>query len=188
MHHDPLPADLLDVAQTLERQRPRLDGLELDELKRRSMRASRTTAPSTHKGPFMRTRLAIMTLLASGLILSGGGTALGVVALQAKDDAGVAQYGSPDTAPGQVLGETASGDDTPDAPDVAGTAGSGGGGGGDVLGTTARGGTDIQATRQIATAPGGSLPFTGYAAIPVLLLGLAMVGAGLVLRRRPQQS
>ena len=184
MHHDPLPDDLLDVAQTLERQRPRLDGIELDELKRRTMRASRTTAPSTHKGPFMRTRLAIMTLLASGLILSGGGTAIGITALSATDDASLAQYGKPSSGPGQVLGETESGgsDEADDsAPGVAG----GGDGAGGVLGTTAQGGEDVQAARQVGTAPAsGSLPFTGFAAIPVLLMGLALLTAGLVLRRR----
>jgi hypothetical protein len=29
-----------------------------------------------------------------------------------------------------------------------------------------------------------ALPFTGFAAIPILLIGVAMLGAGLVVRRR----
>jgi cobalamin biosynthesis Mg chelatase CobN len=36
----------------------------------------------------------------------------------------------------------------------------------------------------VAGSKAASLPFTGYLAIPVLLIGVAMLGTGLVLRRR----
>ena len=45
-----------------------------------------------------------------------------------------------------------------------------------------------QPTRQVALESNGSLPFTGYAAIPVLLLGLALIGTGVVMRRRTAQD
>ena len=40
------------------------------------------------------------------------------------------------------------------------------------------------ARQQAAAAEGSELPFTGFAAIPVLLGGLALLSGGLVLRRR----
>lgn len=43
---------------------------------------------------------------------------------------------------------------------------------------------DVQAVQQEASGSNGGLPFTGYLAIPVLLCGVALLGAGLVLRRR----
>lgn len=43
----------------------------------------------------------------------------------------------------------------------------------------------VQAPRQVVAAQTGQqLPFTGFAAIPVLLGGLALLGTGVVLRRR----
>jgi hypothetical protein len=41
-----------------------------------------------------------------------------------------------------------------------------------------------QPTRQVAAATGSQLPFTGFAAIPVMLGGIALLTGGLVLRRR----
>ena len=47
------------------------------------------------------------------------------------------------------------------------------------------GGGDTQPTRQVeAGATTSQLPFTGFAAIPVLIGGIALLSAGLVLRRR----
>ena len=46
-------------------------------------------------------------------------------------------------------------------------------------------GLNTQPARQVeAGANNSSLPFTGFAAIPVLLGGIALLSAGLVLRRR----
>ncbi len=49
--------------------------------------------------------------------------------------------------------------------------------------------TETQPTRQAAAAAQTSqLPFTGFAAIPVLLGGLALLSGGLVLRRRTRSE
>lgn len=40
-----------------------------------------------------------------------------------------------------------------------------------------------QAPRQVQAANDDQLPFTGYAAIPMLLIGIALLGGGMVLRR-----
>jgi hypothetical protein len=41
---------------------------------------------------------------------------------------------------------------------------------------------DAQVAQQVES--GDSLPFTGFAAIPVVLAGVALIGGGLMLRRQ----
>ena len=41
---------------------------------------------------------------------------------------------------------------------------------------------DVQPARQLQDT-GSSLPFTGFAALPILLVGIALLSGGLVLRR-----
>lgn len=95
----------------------------------------------------MRTRAAITVLLATGLLMSGGGVALGVGDL---DNAGVAQYGKPTTPVTLVVPERE------------------------------------QAVAQVSPTSSGQLPFTGLAAIPLVLIGLGLVVVGLVLKRDRQ--
>lgn len=137
----------------------------------------------------MRSRLAIAVLIATGALFSTSGAALGVSALSTDLTAGAAQYGAPAAtqgapAGGQVLGVT---DESAPA----------GGGEGAVAGETAGGGEGAvageraesapaaaQAARQTQVLQGDRLPFTGYAAIPLLLMGIALLASGFVLRRR----
>jgi hypothetical protein len=52
-------------------------------------------------------------------------------------------------------------------------------------GTQPDNGGGVQPSRQVeAGANNNELPFTGFAAIPVLIGGIALLSAGLVLRRR----
>ncbi len=217
-----IPDDLLGVAETLESNRPQLSGLEADRIKRRAMAQGTTTATRTStKGLFMRSRLAITSMLALGLLMTGSGAALGVSALTTTGQAAQAQYGKPavnnppannpaanNPPQAQVLGEQGSGGGGQGSGgEVLGEQGSGGGGqgsGGDVLGeqgegdvvgTAAAGNAPPQAvarqaaaqeSRQLATGDGDDneeLPFTGFAAIPVLLIGTVLLAAGLLLRR-----
>ncbi len=41
-----------------------------------------------------------------------------------------------------------------------------------------------QPTRQVEASGGDELPFTGFAAVPILIGGIALMGGGIVLRRR----
>ena len=107
--------------------------------------------------------MAILLALVLGLTFSGAGAGLAVTGFaDSGGQASVAQYGNDDSG-GDVLGEgddvVGEGDDTP--------------------------ASDVQPAAQVESAgTGGELPFTGFAAIPVLVLGLALLGAGVVLRRQ----
>ena len=122
----------------------------------------------------MRSRLAIIAMLVFGGLLSTGGGALAVSGFASQqDNAAQGQYGG-------VQGEEDQGDQ--------GTLGEedSGGGGSAPAGSEDNG---TQPARQVeagAQATGGEeqLPFTGFAAIPILLGGVALLTAGLVLRGR----
>lgn len=103
----------------------------------------------------MKSRLAILAMLVLGMVFSTTGAGLAIQGFTSSD-ASVSQYG-PDKPPGDVLGEE----------DEGGVAG------------------DVQEPRQVETGSDtGELPFTGFLALPVLLGGVALLSAGLVLRRR----
>ena len=129
----------------------------------------------------MRSRLAIIAMLVFGMVLSTGGGALAVSGFTSQsDNAAKQQYGKPGGTDNGgkggngVLGEEESG----------GPAG-GTENGGAPAGTEDQG---TQPARQVeagAQGTGGDqLPFTGFAAIPILLGGIALLTSGLVLRHR----
>jgi len=144
-----------DIIRLLREERPRASELELDDIKRRvRQRAAR-------KGQPMRSRLAILAMLVVGMLMSGTGAGLAVQGFdQSGDDASEVQY--PPKGAGDVLGEEDSGGGLPEQ------------------GVAAE--QEAQVAQQVEA--GDSLPFTGFAAIPVLVIGVALVGAGLVLRRQ----
>ena len=122
----------------------------------------------------MRSRLAIIAMLVFGMLLSTGGGALAVSGFASQqDNAAQGQYGG-------VQGE-----EDEDRGDQ-GTLGEEESGGGAPAGSEDNG---TQPARQVeagAQATGGEeqLPFTGFAAIPILVGGVARLAGGLVLRHR----
>ena len=117
----------------------------------------------------MKSRLVILTMLVLGMLLSTTGAGLAVSGLSG-DNASIAQYSKP-TGGGGVLGDQDTGSGTQPENN----------GGGTAPATS----TNTQPARQVeAGANNSQLPFTGFAAIPVLLGGIALLSAGLVLRRR----
>ena len=118
----------------------------------------------------MRSRLAILSMLVLGMVLSTGGAGLAVSGFASQhQNAAASQYGTPTPEGGTNPGN-----------DVLGEEGSGGP-------TENNGGSPTaQPERQVESGAqgNGQLPFTGFAAIPVLLGGVALLGTGLVLRRR----
>ena len=136
----------------------------------------------------MRSRLAILGMLVFGMVLSTGGAGLAVSGFSSPSgNAALQQYGKGNNGAnpqaddqGDTLGEEDSGGPGPGQDDA--------GGSGDEGGTA--GADDSQPARQVeagAQASGGDdeeLPFTGFAAIPILLGGVALLSTGLVMRRR----
>ena len=181
-HHDDQfrDAELGPVIDRLEAERPTATPLELDAIKQRV----RGRVGRSRRTESMRSRIAILATLALGMVLSTGGAGLAVSGFASQsDNAAQTQYGTSTPTPGpddegdnDVLGEEESGGPAGGE----GPAENGGGPGGDE--------EESQPARQVeagAQASGGEeLPFTGFAAIPVLLGGVALLTTGLVLRRR----
>jgi hypothetical protein len=131
----------------------------------------------------MKSRLVILTTLVLGMLLSTAGAGLAVSGLSGVNgNAAQTQYPSP--GGGNVLGDQDSGAGNDVLPQE-----NGGGGGG--TNPSSGGGSGIQPSRQVEagadTGGSGSLPFTGFAAIPILFGGLVLLGSGLVLRSRAGQ-
>jgi hypothetical protein len=171
--HDDLQPDLQPVIDQLRAHRPEATALELDAMKQRvRARVGRPARRRTRGNQLMKSRLVILTMLVLGILLSTTGAGLAVSGFS-DNNASVAQYAKPPGG-GGVLGDQDSGNGVQgnEAPNSGGNAPNNGGGG-------------VQPARQVeAGANNSSLPFTGFAAIPVLLGGVALLSAGLVLRRR----
>jgi hypothetical protein len=174
-HDDHLrDAEFGPVIDRLRAERPAASALELDTIKQRvRSRVARDTRGSG-RTESMRSRLAILGMLVLGMVLSTGGAGLAVSGFaNPKGNAAQTQYGGP-----------AGGGSQPEE-EVLGEEGTGGGGGGSQP-------EEVQPERQaelgVQNTGGEQLPFTGFAAIPVLLGGVALLGGGLVLRRRANAS
>ncbi len=154
-----IPAELADVAQRLHDERPQMTALELDQIKLRARSSDRRKAH--RREPFMRSRLAITSMLVVGVLMSGAGAGLAVSGVSGAGSAGSAQYPTETTDTQTVLPTTETNPPT-DTTDT----------------------NPSQETRQVSSNDSSQLPFTGYAAIPVLLIGLSLLGVGVVMRRR----
>ena len=154
--HDLTP-DLEVVASRLRDARPEVDGLALDRIKRRAIsQASAASGPwALKKGLFMKPRLAVAFILAMGLLTSGTGATLAVIS----ESGSAAQVQYPDLKPKESVDP--------------GVLGSDPGGGGSA----------VREEQQVATG-GSELPFTGFLAIPLLVVGVVFLVGGGVLRSR----
>ena len=123
----------------------------------------------------MRSRLAVIAMLVLGMTVSTGGGALAVSGFTSQNNsAASAQYGEgEDNGDQGVLGEDESGGGGP-------TENNGG------PSSPAQPNRQVEAGAQ--TTGGGQLPFTGFAAIPILLGGVALLTTGLVLRKRTAED
>jgi hypothetical protein len=113
-------------------------------------------------------------MLVLGFAFSGAGAGLAVSGISGSDSAGVAQYGTTQTTPT----ETNSLPQQQLAP-----------GGGEGQPTEEPGGQGSapeevsEPAEQVSVDDGDSLPFTGLAAIPLILMGGVLLTSGFVLRR-----
>jgi hypothetical protein len=175
-HRDDLHADELDsVVEQLRAHRPEATALELDAVKRRVRErvATRPAGRRARSASLMKSRLAILSMLVTGMLLSTAGAGIAVTGVVQHDGAATAEYVPGNN--GEVLGEN----DTNSPSGVAGEES----GHSPTAGESA--GSGVQPARQVEAGAGSStLPFTGFLAIPVLLGGVALLSAGLILRRR----
>ena len=114
----------------------------------------------------MRARLAISALLACGALLVAGVPAM-AQGLDSSGNAGQQQYGNKSTQ--GVIGEIETQTPTQTTPTQ-----------------TATTPPPVQTTAPTETS--GQLPFTGFAAVTVLLLGAALLAGGLTLRRTTRRQ
>jgi hypothetical protein len=171
-HNHDSQDELQPVVDVLRANRPELSALELDAVKQRvHARVARQPGRRARSADLMKSRIAILATLVVGMLFSTAGASLAISGFASNSDkASVAQYGG-------VQGEEE------------------GGGGGGVLGEDEGGGPQesnggggeegVQPARQVEAGAQGEeqLPFTGFAAIPILLGGVALLTTGLVLRR-----
>jgi hypothetical protein len=159
-HHD-LPGDLEALGRRLRESRPEATELELDRIKRRAM--SRASAGSGRfalkKGLFMKPRIAIALVLAMGLLTSGTGATLAVIS----ESGSAAQVQYPDIDPKK--------DEEPDT-----------------LGNDPGDPLAVQEEKQVASSGGSELPFTGFLAIPLLVVGVLFLVGGGVMRSRTRRG
>ena len=123
----------------------------------------------------MKSRLTIVAMVAFGMLFSTAGAGLAVSGISSNNNASVAQYGTPTptpdstTVPASEEGGVLPAEESNNAPEG---------------GVSPAEEESTQPTRQVEATTGSQLPFTGFAAIPVMLGGIALLTGGLVLRRR----
>lgn len=155
------------LEQRLRSERPELSAIELDAVKGNVRRRVSAHAHFSPGRSFMKSRLALTFILVLGLMMTGTGATIAVTGASDDGNAGVAQY---EEGTQQGGGNNLAGQEQ------------GGGGGGNPDEST-------QPAQQVAAQGGsGSLPFTGFVAIPLLVGGVALAGTGAVLRRRTREE
>lgn len=152
------------LEQRLRSERPELSAIRMDAVKGNVRRRvdSRKSALALPGRSFMKSRLALTAILVLGLMMTGTGATIAITGASDDGNAGVAQYGTGNNGNegGNLAGEEQ------------------GGGGGE----------NTQPAEQVAAqGSSGSLPFTGFVAIPLLVGGVALAGTGAVMRRRTRE-
>ncbi len=132
----------------------------------------------------MRSKLAVISILAIGVLMSGTGATLAFQGSSGQGNAAGEEYVPPSTvAPGdeEALGEEQS-DSGPNGVQTLDDE--------SAEGTTDSEEANTQTARQeTATADDGDeLPFTGLAAMPIIAIGLALLATGMVLQRRNSRA
>lgn len=121
----------------------------------------------------MKPRIAVVFMLALGLLMSGSGATLAVIS----DSGSASEVQYPDLT--EPKADDAVGD-------VLGQEQSGGGNEGDEVTNVP---LELQEERQVASSGGGQdLPFTGFLAIPLLIVGVMLLVAGGVMRTRTRST
>lgn len=178
-----IPAELQDIEDTLRANRHEASPLELDRIKLQAIRQAERTRPSLiarQKGTFMKSRLALTLLLVAGFMFSTTGATLAISGSSGSGSAATSQYVAPqnENHPQEhgVKGEnTKGGEEKPhntlESEPVA---------------------VETEpapaAEQQAVVSNGSSLPFTGFVAIPLLIIGVGMILVGAVIKLKSRKD
>ncbi len=203
-----IPAEFHDIEETLRANRPETSPLELDRIKLQAIRQAAQGRPSfvaRQKGAFMKSRLAMMLVIAAGFMLSttGAGLAIsgssssGSAAESQYTPAGVEEHGGHHSENHGVKGAATKGGNKCSEN---GSGGNGGGGNSGANGSNCNEPVEtetapaevevapVAAEQQAVVSSGSSLPFTGFVAIPLLIIGVLMVVGGAMLRLKSRKQ
>jgi hypothetical protein len=114
----------------------------------------RAISQAPRKGLFMKPRIAVALVLAIGLLTGGTGATLAVIS----ESGSAAEVQYPELKPKESVNPGK-------------------------LGSNPGGAAQVQEEQQVATG-GSELPFTGFLAIPLLVVGVAFLVTGGVIRSR----
>jgi hypothetical protein len=195
------PAEFHDIEETLRANRPETSPLELDRIKLQAIRQADQGRPSfvaRQKGAFMKSRLAMMLVIAAGFMLSTTGAGLAISASSSSGSAAESQYtpagehsGHHSENQGVKGANTKGGNECTDNGSNGGNAGGGGNSGAN--GSNCNEPAEVEvapapAEQQAVVSSGSSLPFTGFVAIPLLIIGVLMVVGGAMLRFKSRKQ
>jgi hypothetical protein len=193
------PAELKAIEDALRAERHQATPLELDAIKLQAIRQAERprTSLKAKKGTFMKSRLALTCLLVAGFMLSTTGATLAISGSSGSGSAASSQYQPVKPEEGKNHPEH----ETKGVEESGGkcTEGGNNGGGNSAGGENGTGGngcnepaTTLEPAPEVEVAPataeqaavvssGSSLPFTGFVAIPLLIIGLGLIVGGAVL-------
>jgi hypothetical protein len=221
-NRDRIPAELQDIEETLRANRHEASPLELDRIKLQAIRQAAQQRPSflaRQKGAFMKSRLAMMLVIAAGFMLSTTGAGLAISGSSSSGSAagsqytpaGVEEHGNHPKETQGVKGAHAEGGNKCDESGSGSNGAGGNGAGGNSSangngngnckhsGSSTEPATSESAPAEVEVAPvaaeqqavvsnGSSLPFTGFVAIPLLIIGVLMVVGGAMLRLKSRKE
>jgi hypothetical protein len=186
--NEDLQPDLQPVIDRLRANRPTATALELDAIVQRvQARVANPARRRTRRTSLMKSRLVILSMLVLGMLLSTAGAGLAVTGFSESGNAAEVQYPDTVTPPPPETVKPPAAVKPPDSVAVLGDEDQSQGGQ-DVLPEEDKSGNAptarVQPLRQVESGSATTLPFTGFAAIPILIGGIALLTIGLVLRRR----
>jgi hypothetical protein len=195
-----IPAELQDIEETLRANRHEASPLELDRIKLQAIRQAERTRPSLiahQKGTFMKSRLALTLLLVAGFMFSTTGATLAISGSSGSGSAATSQYVAPhnEGKPHEhgVKGENTKGGECVNGAN-SGAGGNGGNGNGNDCNTLEAEPVAVEtepapaAEQQAVVSSGSSLPFTGFVAIPLLIIGVGMILVGAVIKLKSRKD
>jgi hypothetical protein len=185
------PAELQEIEDALRADRHQASPLELDAIKLQAIRQAERprTSLNTKKGTFMKSRLALTMVLVAGFMFSTTGATLAISGSSGSGSASETQYVSPKNEEGDhgVKGAEEKGGNKGNKT-LNGPSNNNGNGPSNGNGPVSVEPAPTAVEQQTVVNNGSSLPFTGFVAIPLLIIGLALIVGGGVMRLKSRKD